>query len=731
MVENISTELRKTLSIETGKMAKQANGSAVVRYGDTMVFAASVCSSSAREGIDFFPLTVDYREKTSAAGKFPGGFFKREGRPTEKEILTARVIDRPIRPLFPDNFFNEIQVMTSVLSADEDNNPDVLAVVAASTALVISDIPFAGPVGAVRVGLIGDEFIVNPTYKEMEESRLELVMAGTKNAVVMVEGQADIVSEQTVLEGLDFGYEQIKKIVKIQEELAKRVGKPKMQVFSAESDNSLLEKIRKFLSDKMELAVTVKEKKARSDAMSGLHEDLMSYLREEDAEVDEAKVKSFSHDEEKRTVRNLIIKRSQRVDGRGLKDIRAISGEVSLLPRTHGSALFTRGETQSLGTVTLGSVSDEQKIESYECEQKKSFMLHYNFPSFSVGEVRPIRGPGRREIGHGILAEKALKPILPDKENFPYTVRIVSDILESNGSSSMATVCSGCLSMMDAGVSIKDPVAGIAMGLIAEGKEIRILSDILGSEDHLGDMDFKVAGTREGITAFQMDVKVEGISREIMSDSLMQAREGRIHILDCMKEILAESRKELSSLAPRIISLSINPEKIGLLIGPGGKTIRKIIEETGCGIDVEDDGRVLVSSKDSEMAAKAVQTVKDITAEVEVGKIYKGKIKNVLDFGAFAEILPGKEGLIHISQLADFRVNRVEDVVHTGDEVWVKVTEFDEKGRMNLSMKEALKELGLEMPSPPDGVSGQAVTPSNDRPRSDRDNRRDNNSKRR
>lgn len=722
MTESVSVQIRNTMTIETGKMARQANGSAVVRYGDTMVFAA-VCSDKPREGIDFFPLTVDYREKTSAAGKFPGGFFKREGRPTEKEILTARLIDRPIRPLFPEGFFNEIQVMSTVFSADEENDPDVLAINAASAALVISDIPFLGPIGGVRVGLLGDEFVINPTYEQLKESRLELMMAGTKNAVVMVEGEAKIVSEEILMGALNFGHEHIRQIVAAQEELAKKVGKPKEDFEPDPVDEPLKKKVLSLASAKLNEAVLIPEKKSREEALSELQQSVIDSILEEDPEADEKVIKEFIHDEEKKIVREAILERGARADGRGVKDIRPISIEVGLLPRTHGSALFTRGETQSLAMITLGSVSDEQRVEGYEGERTKSFLLHYNFPSFSVGEIRPIRGPGRREIGHGALAEKALLAVMPDQDTFPYTVRVVSDILESNGSSSMASVCSGSLSMMDAGVPVREPVAGIAMGLVKENERAEILSDILGSEDHLGDMDFKVAGTREGITAFQMDLKVEGISEEIMRRALDQAREGRLHILEQMDKVISKPRESLSAYAPRIITLTINPDKIGLLIGPGGKTIRKIIEETGCQIDVEDDGRVFISSTQADMAEKAIEQVKGITAEAEVGKIYKGTIKNILDFGAFAEVLPGKEGLIHISQLAPYRVNRVEDEVRIGDEVWVKVTEFDEKGRMNLSRKEAMAELGLEV-VPPERDPNEVLPPRPERGRGrDRDRR--------
>ena len=678
-----------TLSIETGRLAKQADGAVLVRYGDVMVLVTAVSADSPREDIDFLPFTVDYREKAYAAGKIPGGFFKREGRPQEKEILTSRLIDRPLRPLFPDEYYFDIQVIATVLSADQENNPDILSVIGASAALLISKIPFTIPVGAVRVGRINGEFIINPSYSQIENSDVNIVVAGTKEAIMMVEGGANEITEKDMLNAILFGHEQIKKIIALQEELVSAVNPQKTETVVLSDDTDLREKVKELSLEKINKAVKIGMKQHREEALGKILEELLTIAGEEKQKG--LLVKKYYHEAEREVMRKVILEEGTRADARGLTNIRPITSEVGVLPRTHGSAVFTRGETQALVVTTLGTSEDEQRIDALEGESRRTFMLHYNFPAFSVGETASIRSPGRREIGHGNLAERSILAVLP-KDEFPYTIRIVSDILESNGSSSMATVCGATLSLMDAGVPIKAPVAGIAMGLIKEDEKVAILSDILGIEDHLGDMDFKVAGTRKGITAFQMDIKIFGVTKEIMEKALEQARVGRMHILDEMEKTLSKPREKLSVYAPRILTHHVRPDKIGEIIGPGGKMIRSIIEKTGAKIEIDDTGKVNIASVSEEAANKALEIIKDISQEPEIGKIYNGKVKKIMDFGAFVEIFPKTEGLVHISQLADYRVKNVSDEVREGDEIKVKLIDIDEQGRLKLSRKEALKE---------------------------------------
>ncbi|MEW6296225.1 MAG: polyribonucleotide nucleotidyltransferase [Thermodesulfobacteriota bacterium] len=680
----------RPLSIESGRLAKQASGAAVVSYGETVVLVTVVAASTPRDGADFFPLTVDYQERTFAAGKIPGGFFKREGRPSEREILVSRLVDRALRPLFPDEFFNETQVIASVLSIDRENDPDTVALIGASAALEVSDIPFRGPIAGVRIGRLRGALVVNPLQSEQEKSDINLFVAAGRDAIVMVEGGGRIVPEEDMLEALFLAQEAVKPVLDMQDEIKRVTGKPKRPVSVVPPDSALTERVKALAGDKLRAALTVVAKHERAAAVAALKQEVQDALAGEYAGREQEVEKVFE-DLTAATLRAMVVQENRRVDGRGPADIRPISCEVSVLPRTHGSALFTRGETQALVVTTLGTASDEQKIDALIGEQYKKFMLHYNFPPFSVGEVRPLRGPGRREIGHGALAERALQAVLPAEEEFPYTIRTVSEILESNGSSSMATVCGGTLSLMDAGVPIKAPVAGIAMGLIKEGEEIRILSDIVGDEDHLGDMDFKVAGTAQGITALQMDIKVTGVTRDIMRHALYQARDGRLHILAQMAKALEAPRPEVAQNAPRILTLKVKPEKIRELIGPGGKMIRSIIEETGVKIDVEDDGTVYVASQDEESMSRAVARINRVTAEAEIGKVYKGVVRKIVDFGAFVEILPGTDGLVHISQLGPGRVRRVSDVLKEGDEILVKVLEIDRQGKIRLSQREALE----------------------------------------
>ncbi|MBI3621307.1 MAG: polyribonucleotide nucleotidyltransferase [Nitrospirae bacterium] len=679
----------RPLVLESGKMAKQADGAVVVQMGDTIVLVTAVTAKTIRPGIDFLPLTVDYKERFYAAGKIPGGFFKREGRPTEKETLVSRLIDRPLRPLFPDGFYFETQIIASVLSYDPACSADVLGMIGASTALLISDVPFTDPVGAVRIGRVDGEFVVNPTPPQLERSELDLVVAGTKDAIIMVEGEAKGLSEEVMLAALDLAHKQIHQVIDLEKQLAFLVGKPKRKVALAVTDTALAEKVTAAAETRIAEALRIAQKLDRQAKLDEILAGVQSSLAPEDAEL-QRKIASIFHDLERRRMREIVLQDKKRADGRGPADIRPITCEVGLLPRTHGSALFTRGETQSLSVVTLGTGEDEQRIDALEGESTRTFMLHYNFPPFSVGETKPLRGPGRREIGHGALAERALKAVMPNKEKFPYTVRLVSDILESNGSSSMATVCAGTLALMDAGVPITEPVGGIAMGLIKEGDRVAILSDILGLEDHLGDMDFKVTGTRQGITALQMDMKIGGITAELLKQALQQARAGRLHILDKMEAALSTPRKDLSTYAPRIINIRIRPEKIGALIGPGGKNIRAIVEKTGVKIDVADDGLVSIASTDEGAARQAIELIQQTTQEVEVGKIYTGRVRRIMEFGAIVQLGPNTDGLVHISQLANYRVKAVTDVLKEGDEVQVKVLEVDKQGKIRLSRKDAL-----------------------------------------
>jgi len=685
----------KIISLEAGDLARQAGGAVIVRQGDTMVLVAATMAGSAREGIDFFPLTVDYREKTYAAGKIPGSFFKREARPGELETLICRLIDRPIRPLFPKEFKNETQIVAMVVSHDGENPPDVNAITGASAALMISDIPFENPVAGARISRVNGKLIFNPNYEETANSDLNLIMAGTADGIVMVESGANEVSEDDMMEALDFGHERIKKIIGIQNKLRELLGKEKLVVESAPVNEELKKAINSKATEKLNTACQIPGKHERSDAMKQIQDDLCIELNPDEDENIAKEIKELFHDLEKTTVRNLILDKQYRVDGRGLSDVRPISIMTSYLPRVHGSAVFTRGETQALVTATLGTSADEQKMDSLEFKGTKSFLLHYNFPAFCTGEVKFISGPGRREIGHGMLAERSLIPILPKKEDFPYTIRIVSEILESNGSSSMASVCGGSLSMMDAGIPIKAPVAGIAMGLIKDNDRVAILSDILGSEDHLGDMDFKVAGTANGITALQMDIKITGLDRDLMKTALQQAKDGRLHILGEMEKALSNPRNEINQHAPRIITLTIPKDKIRDVIGAGGKVIREIIDKTGVSIDINDEGLVSIASADAKAAAQAVEFVENLTQEVEVGKIYLGKVKKIVDFGAFVEIFPGTDGLVHISQICDRRIKNVGDEIQEGDEIKVKVIDVDQQGKVKLSRKEALKD-GLE-----------------------------------
>jgi len=694
MVKKIEVEFHgRPLSIEVGRMAKQADGAALVRYGETVVLVTAVAAKELKTDTDFFPLTVDYQERTFAAGKIPGGFFKREGRPSEKEILTCRLIDRSIRPLFAGGLKAETQIIATVLSADRENDPDVVAMLGTSAALEVSDIPFNGPLAGVRVGRVSGKWVVNPTQSQLSESDVDIFLSGSRDAIVMVEGGSRMLPEDEILEGLFKGHEAIQPLLDYQEQLKREVGKTKRSVPLVEPDKALSQRVDALAREKILQAIAITEKLERYQRLDEVKREVVTQVLLDFPER-EKEIKGTFEGLKKDYFRQLVIKDKRRIDGRGLKDIRPITCEVEVLPRTHGSALFTRGETQALVITTLGTSSDEQKIDALIGEHYKKFMLHYNFPPFSVGEVKFLRGPSRRDIGHGNLAERALLPVLPREEDFPYTVRIVSEVLESNGSTSMATVCGGALSLMDAGVPITAPVAGIAMGLIKEGDQVRILSDILGDEDHLGDMDFKVAGTRAGVTSLQMDIKIAGVTREVMHEALYQAREGRLHILGIMEKTIAAPRRDLSSHAPRIITLKVRPEKIREIIGPGGKVIRGIVQETGVKMDVEDDGTIMIASNDEAASRRAVEMVQRITAEPEIGKIYRGTVRKIMDFGAFVEIMPGTDGLVHISQLAPERVRRVTDVLNEGDEVMVKVLEIDKQGKIKLSRKDALAEAG-------------------------------------
>lgn len=683
----------RTISIEAGRVAKQAGGSALVRCGDSVVLVTA-CRGPKKDG-DFLPLTIDYVEKAYAGGRIPGGFFKREGKLGEKETLTSRLMDRPCRPLFPERYNFEVQVVATVLSADPEHDTDVLSICGASTALTLSDIPFEGPIAGVRVGRMGGKFVINPMQSELAKCDLSFIVAGSKDAIVMVEGEAAGVPESAVLDALFFAHKEMQPLIEMQLQLREKKGKPKQDFVAAPRDEALVKAMEKFAKPRIENAVKIKDKLERRDAASKVKEELEAEFIKEDDEEAPAKAKLLAHVYEDllyHVVRGMVFDTGRRIDGRDNKTVRPISIETGLLPRTHGSALFTRGETQAIVVATLGTEDDAQRMDTLMGgrDQRRYFMLHYNFPPFSVGETKPMRGPGRREVGHGALAERAVKAILPEQAKFPYVIRIVSEITESNGSSSMATVCGSSLALMDAGVPIKAPVAGVAMGLMKEASKCVILTDILGDEDHLGDMDFKVCGTSEGITALQMDIKIKGLDREIMGKALEQARDGRLHILSEMNKLMPASRTSLSKFAPKIVSIKINPDKIKEIIGPGGKTIRSITESCGVKIDIEDDGTVMIASSDENSIKAAIEICNSLTAEAEIGKVYKGVVKRIADFGAFVEILPGIEGLVHISQLAEGRVRTVADVVQEGDEVVVKVLEIDRVGKIRLSRKEVL-----------------------------------------
>jgi len=682
----------KRLSIETGRVAEQANGAVILRQGDTVVLSTAVMAKEPRVGIDWFPLTCDYEEKLYAAGKIPGAFMRREGRPSETAILASRLTDRPLRPLFPEGFRLDVQVVSTVLSVDQENDPTILSINGASTALVISDIPFGGPVGAVRMGLLDGKITVNPPLSRMSESELDLVVAGTADAILMVEAGAKGVTEAIVLEALEMAHNAIKGICAAQVELQQQVGREKREWIPAAYPPQMLEIVGEYLALRLDPVLYKADKATREADIDDLRTKTIVELGERFPEHIEILGKLFDKALKDR-VRERIVEEGVRIDGRGLKDVRNITVEVGVLPRTHGSGLFTRGQTQALTIATLGSMSDQQKIDGLTDETSKRYMHHYNFPPFSVGETRPMRGPGRREIGHGALAERALLAVVPPVEEWPYTMRLVSEILSSNGSTSMASVCGSTLALMDAGVPIKSPVAGIAMGLVTREGKFAVLTDIQGVEDNLGDMDFKVAGTRDGITALQMDIKIKGLTHEIFAQALEQAREARLFVLDKMLAVLPRPRTEMSPYAPRITTIMINPDKIRDIIGPGGKMIRKITEETGAQIDVEDDGRVFIAAVDQEGGQRAIDWIKGLTDEVEVGKIYKGKVVRIMPFGAFVEVLPNQDGLVHISKLTDYRVERVEEVANVGDEIVVKATEVDSQGRLNLSRQAAIEEL--------------------------------------
>ncbi len=697
----MQTEFRRELAgrpliLEFGGVAKQANGSVLVRYGETVVMVTATMSKEPRTGIDFFPLLVDYEERQYAVGRIPGGWGRREGRPSAEAILSARMIDRPLRPLFPEGFRNDVQIVATVMSVDKSNSPTIAALIGASAALTVSDIPFGGPVGGVKVGLVKGQLVLNPTLAEQAESDLEITIAGTKDAVTMVEAGANEVSEETILEAIAFGHAAIKDLCLLQEEIRAQIGKEKVQVPVFQPELELDRWVREHVYEELVQALKASEKLERErlldEVRGGAHEAYQEEFGEELYEEQSKFIDVVFDAVLKEEVRRAITKDKVRPDGRKPDEIRPVSCQVGLLPRAHGSGLFTRGQTQVLTCVTLGLKSDEQLLDSLTEEESKRYIHHYNFPPYSVGEVRPIRGPGRREIGHGALAERALLPVIPTEEEFPYTLRLVSEVLESNGSSSMASVCGSTLALMDAGVPIKSPVAGIAMGLVMRDGEYTILTDIQGLEDALGDMDFKVAGTEKGITALQMDIKIGGVTPEIMAEALDQARKGRLFILGKMRDCIEKPRPELSRYAPRIITMEIPVDKIRDVIGPGGKIIRDIIAKTGVEIDIEDDGRVYIASTDEEGGKKAQQLIERYVKDVEVGETYLGVVKRIMNFGAFVEILPGKEGLVHISQLENRRVNKVEDVVKVGDEVLVKVLEIDRQGRINLSRKEALAE---------------------------------------
>ena len=693
MIKNSSIEINgKSLYVETGRIAKQANGSAVVTLGETVVLVTAVSTDQIREGIDFLPLTVEYQEMSYAGGRIPGNFFRRDmGRPGESETLTSRLIDRPLRPLFPDNYYYETQVIATVLSTDKENEADVLAMLGASTALEISDIPFAGPIAGVRVGRVDGRFIANPTLSEQVESDINLIVACNRSGITMVESGSLFVSESDMIEAIFFGHEAMQPMLDMQEELKNEIGKPKRVIATETVNEELRKKVSEMGTPLLQDVVTTADKMLRQEKGRQVHNKIQDALNETYADM-ESEIREAVHALEKQMVRQMILEEGKRIDGRSFTEVRPIECVVGLLPRVHGSALFTRGETQAMVLTTLGTEKDEQRMESIYGDHFRSFILHYNFPPYSVGEAKRLSGPGRREIGHGALARRALVPVLPQNEDFKYSIRVVSEILESNGSSSMASVCGGCLSLMDAGVPIKEPVAGVAMGLVSDGNKVVVLTDIIGDEDHYGDMDFKVTGTRDGITALQMDIKIEGISREVLEQALDQAKEGRIFILDEMNKAISKSRDQISEYAPIISTIKIKPEKVRVLIGPGGKTIREITNTSGARIDVDDEGTVTISAADGECSDAAIRMINEIIQEAEIDKLYMGKVVKIMDFGAFVEIFPGTDGLVHISQLARERVEKVTDVLKEGDEVLVKVLEVDNNGKIRLSRKAALGE---------------------------------------
>ena len=693
MYKKVEAEIGgRKLTLESGKVARQANGSVWVTYGETVVLVTATAAKETKSDMGFLPLTIEYQERLYSVGRIPGSFFRREiGRPTEKETLTCRIIDRPLRPLFAEGWMTETQVIAMVLSADQQNDPDIMAMIGASAALTISDIPFLGPIAGVRVGYIDGGYVINPTQAQLAVSRMDLTVAGTRDAVVMVEGGADSLSEEEVMEGIFFGHENLQRILDLQEELRAAIGKPKRQVAQPEIDEVLAKKVEEVAAAGMTDVITTVDKMERGRVYDELKARVVAELENEKEDC-AGEVKDLLSNLKKKMMRDKIVVEKTRIDGRAFDEVRPITCEVGCLPRTHGSALFTRGETQAIVTATLGSEGDEQRIETLAGMSFKQFMLHYNFPPFCVGEVRFMRGPSRRDIGHGALAERGISAVLPSAEKFPYTMRVVSDVLESNGSSSMATVCGASLALMDGGVPIKSPVSGIAMGLIHEGDEVVILSDILGDEDHLGDMDFKVVGTSEGITSLQMDIKISGVTREIMSRALKQAKEGRLHILGKMHEAIAEPRADIAPHAPKFFTVKINPEKIRDIIGPGGKIIKGLSTEFDAKIEVDDDGNVKVFTPSGDVAQKLMERIEDITQEAKVGKIYKGIVKTIKDFGAFVEILPGTDGLVHISELDEKRVAKVTDILKEGDEVTVKVLEIDSRGKIRLSRKAVLAE---------------------------------------
>jgi len=692
-VKKISIDIGgRPLAIESGRLAKQANGAVLITYGETVVLVTATAAPEPRENVDFLPLSVEYQERFYSVGRIPGSYFRREiGRPTEKETLSARFIDRPLRPLFADGYQHETQIIATVLSADQQNDPDILAMIGASCALELSDIPFLGPIAGVRVGMIDGSYVVNPTKDVLAKSSLDLIVAGSRNAVVMVEGGADNLSEQEVLEAIYFGHQQLQGILDLQDELRGALGKPKFSVTPKPVNEPLKQKIRELAIEEMAVVVATADKQQRQQTFQALQEKVLASLGGDELE-NPGEAKGLLYDLKKEMMRDRIVVEGARIDGRSFDEIRPISCEIGVLPRAHGSALFTRGETQVMVTATLGSGEDEQKVEDLYGMSFKPFMLHYNFPPFCVGEVRFMRGPSRRDIGHGALAARGISAVLPQNESFPYTVRVVSEVLESNGSSSMATVCGASLSLMDAGVPIHQAVSGVAMGLIKTEEKIVILSDILGDEDHLGDMDFKVVGTKDGITALQMDIKIEGVTKEIMTRALAQAREGRLHILEKMQAVISEPRPQVPEHAPKVFTMQINPDKIRDVIGPGGKIIKAITADFGVKIDIEDSGKVTIFAPNGAVATKVVDHIKELTAEAEVGKIYQGLVQKVVDFGAFVEILPGVDGLVHISELANRRVAKVTDVINEGDTIPVKVLEINPQGKIRLSLKAALAE---------------------------------------